>query len=115
MRTLSLFGLVFFIYSCHLPKGDIEIRESFHENGNTSVYYAYDKKMDGGLYKEFYPNGNLQIERQILNGEIESEKIIDINGKVLVNYVIRDGEYFGLLGSSACFNVFSENKHTLVE
>jgi len=112
---LSYFALVLFLVACHSPKGNMEIIESFHGNGNHSVLYEYDKDIDGGLYKEFYPNGRLQIQRQILNGEIVAEKIIDINGRVLVNYIIKNGEYYGLLGSSSCFNVFTEDKLTVVE
>lgn len=108
---LSSIGILILCISCNpLSDGPKEEITGFHENGNLSYqYYIVEGKRDG-VYKEYYPSGDLQIERLYSLDTIVSEKIKDINGKILVNYVIRDGRYYGLLGSSSCMSVFNEDR-----
>lgn len=105
MKTkLSLF-IFFFMLAC-TPQVDTTKKVSYHDNGNVaSQYFLVDGKREG-LYQEYYPSGKTQIERNYHADTIHSEKIIDINGKVLVNYVKKKGRYYGLLGSSSCISVF---------
>ncbi len=103
--------ILIFCIACNSEShGSKEEVKGFHENGKLSYqYYTVEGKRDG-LYKEYYPTGDVQIERLYNLDTIVSEKINDINGKILVNYVIRDGRYYGLLGSSSCMSVLNENK-----
>lgn len=79
--------------------------QGFHENKLLSYqYFEIDGKRHG-VYKEYYPSGKIQIERFYNMDTIISEKIWDINHKILVNYVIKEGRYYGLLGSSSCMSV----------
>ncbi len=113
LKTSIVFYCFLFLISCH-NRNKLDKHEGFHSNGNLSFsYYTQDDKREG-QYQEFYPNGKLQIQREYLQDTVIAEKILDINGKVLVNYRIRNGEYYGILGSSSCFNVFSEDKSEIV-
>ena len=102
--TLRLF--IFFVLLSCTPEVDTNEKVSYHDNGKVaSKYFLLDGKREG-LYQEFYPSGKIQIERTYHADSILSQKITDINGKILVNYVRRDGRYYGLLGSSSCISVF---------
>jgi len=103
-NTLILFLFVFVAIGCNENSLSSPI-EGFHTNGKLSYRYTVVDEKRHGLYQEFYPNGKLQIERIYDLDSIISEKIIDINGEVLVNYIKRDGELYGLLGSSECMSV----------
>ena len=95
------------LFACNAPLEKEEIK-GYHDNGNLSYeYYVVNGKREG-LYKEYYPSGNIQIERHYKADSITGEKITDINGKVLVNYKKRNGRYYGLLGSSSCISVFPQ-------
>lgn len=80
-------------------------QKGWHTSGHLSYEYTTNHGHRTGLYREYYPSGKLQIERQYLDGQEMSQKILDPNGEILVNYVLKDGRYYGLMGSSECFTV----------
>lgn len=103
-KTIKVF-LLLFLFSC-APQKEREEVVGYHEDGKLSYQYFLEEGKRHGEYKEYYPSGAIQIERTYDSDSIVSEKIIDINGKVLVNYVKKEGRYYGLLGSSSCMSVF---------
>lgn len=84
-------------------------QKGWHQNQNTSYTYDVINGLKEGVYKEFYPNGALQIERRYSKGEELHNKILNIDGGVIANYVKKDGRYYGLLGSSNCVSVFNQD------
>lgn len=112
MKLVSFSLLLFLLLSCNpdSKKANLEENKGYHDNGNLAQhYYLKDGKREG-VYKEYYPSGKIQIERHYQSDSILSEKITDINGKILVNYVIKKGNYYGLLGSSSCLSIYHDEK-----
>jgi len=85
-------------------------QKGYHTNGNLSYAYSAKNGKRVGEYQEYYPNGTLQIERFYEAGVQVSNKIVGIDGKVIANYVLKDGRYYGPLGSSNCISVLNENQ-----
>ena len=95
----------------HFRKGKEHGKQKgYHYNGKLSYEYACNNGLRQGLYKEYFPSGSLQIKRQYDKGKEVRNKILDYDGKVLAHYVIRDGEYYGLLSFSNCISVINEEK-----
>jgi hypothetical protein len=105
------FLLVITLFGCSQKNTASEIK-TYHSNDNLATHYFHVDNKKHGDYKEYYPSGKLQIMRTYEMDTLVAEKIIDINDKVLVNYVIRDGHYYGLLGSSQCISVYRDDSFT---
>ena len=82
-----------------------KVEQTFHSSGNlaTETRLNAQGKRDG-QYKEWFPNGKLQVEKVYNNGELQSQKLYTIDGKVIQNIVYKDGRKYGLLFSSFCIN-----------
>jgi antitoxin component YwqK of YwqJK toxin-antitoxin module len=87
------------------------VQEGWHRTGNLSYKYVAHQGLKNGLYQEFYPNGKLQIEAYNIDGVEVKRKVIDIEGDVIVNYEIKNGRYYGLLGSSSCISVYEGDEY----
>lgn len=112
MNPFNYSLILFLLFSCNSidEYRNLEENKGYHDNGNLARhYYLKDGKREG-VYREYYPSGKIQIERNYQSDSIISEKITDINGKILVNYVIKNGHYYGLLGSSSCLSVYHDDK-----
>ncbi len=81
----------------------------YHTDGKLSYEYETKFGKKDGVYKEYYPSGLPHIEVYYQQGIIVGKKILDRNGVTLTNYRIKDGRYYGLLGSNSCINVLNEN------
>ena len=91
-------------------------QQGWHSNGNLSYIYQSLNGLRRGPYLEYYPSGDPQIISDYDNGFEYKKKVYDINGKILVNYEIREGRYYGLLGSSSCIsNLKNYGKATIEE
>lgn len=86
-------------------------QQGWHSNGGLSYHYEANRGVRQGLYQEYYPNGNLQVESFYTDGVETKRKIKDIEGDIIVNFEIRDGRYYGLLGSSVCITVFEDEQY----
>ena len=86
-----------------------QVLNTYHSNGNKATETSILDGMKDGLYKEWFPNGNLQLERKYHKGEIIAEKLLTIEGEVIKNIVIKDGRKYGLLFSSFCVNGVARN------
>jgi len=82
----------------------------WHTNKNLSFKYFCIHGKRHGEYLEYYPVGKMQIRAEYNLGEELSRTIWDLNDQTIVNYVIKDGRYYGLLGSSDCLSVFNADK-----
>lgn len=88
------------------------LQEGWHKNGQLSYTYIAKKGRPEGTYLEYYPSGQLQIEKFYEGGKVIKTKIIDINGRVLANFVLKNGRVYGPMGSSNCVSVIDESKLT---
>lgn len=87
----------------------------WHYDGEKSYEYSSIEGKKEGPYSEYYPNGNLQIKSRYHQDTIIAHKVLDINGTVLVNFKIKDGRTYGLLGSSECRSVFNNDSFSRKE
>lgn len=93
------------------------IKQDFYSNGDLATETGFNKEgLMHGPYKEWLPNGKLQVEKVYHNGELQSEKLYTIDGKIIQNIVYKDGRKYGLLFSSFCMNSVSksEEKDSLI-
>lgn len=99
-------------YANGLEHGKIS---GWHFNGNVSYHYQANHGKREGIYLENYPSGKRQIQATYIDGEIVANKVIDINGKILVNSKSRNGRIYGLLGSSECRSVYNKKEAEFIK
>ena len=90
--------------------------QTYHSNGNLATETSLLEGIKDGSYKEWFPSGDLQLERNYKNGELVTEKLFTKEGDIIKNIVIKDGRKYGLLFSSFCSNGIASNpnKDTLI-
>lgn len=76
---------------------------------NKKSKFVYNFNAEGlltGVLKEWYENGQLYKEFHYKKGrEVGTQKMWKITGEYRANYVIMDGEKYGLIGSKKCDKV----------
>ena len=90
----------------------IGIHKGNWENGTPKFEYHYNKNgVYHGDFKEWYSNGQLVKEFHYINGKEDgTQKMWQPDGKIRANYVVKDGERFGLIGLKKCFTVSTNNE-----
>lgn len=101
----------FYAFACNNSTNQTEHKtvHTFHSNGNMATETFLLDSIKDGAYKEWFPAGNLQLERNYKNGDMVSEKLYTMEGEVIKNIVIKDGRKYGLLFSSFCINGLASN------
>jgi len=81
------------------------------ENGISKFEYHFNEKGEyDGNRKEWYKNGQLVRDFNYLNGkEKGSQRMWASNGKIRANYVVKNGERFGLIGLKKCYTVNTDS------
>jgi hypothetical protein len=87
------------------------LQKGWHSSGKISYNYKAKAGIRNGLYQEYYPDGKLQVESYYENGKEIKRKVKDIEGDIIVNYEIKDGRYYGLLGSASCISVLEDENY----
>ncbi|MDO6739167.1 toxin-antitoxin system YwqK family antitoxin [Wenyingzhuangia sp. 2_MG-2023] len=82
----------------------VKTHKGWWSNGNQKFIFTYN---DEGVYhgnaKEWFENGQLYKDFNYTNGHEEgSQKMYLNDGTYRANYVIKNGEKFGLIGSKGC-------------
>jgi len=85
-------------------------QEGWYLDGKQSFKYVCVNGKREGTNTEYYMTGNLHIQTEYEAGEVMAKLVRDPNGKALVNFVKRDGQYYGLMGSSQCMTLFEDGK-----
>ena len=77
------------------------------EGGTQKFTYQFNEKGEyEGSRKEWYRNGNLILDFNYSNGkEIGSQRMWTDSGKIRANYVVKNGERYGLIGLKKCYSV----------
>ena len=88
---------------------DHQVLRTYHSNGNIATETSTLDDVKDGLYREWFPNGNLQVEIEYQKGEVVTEKLLTLEGEIIKNIVIKDGRKYGLLFSSFCVNGVAKN------
>ncbi|RKM92416.1 toxin-antitoxin system YwqK family antitoxin [Aquimarina sp. AD10] len=74
------------------------------DNGQLEFVYHFDDNGNQiGMQQEWYSNGQLAKEFNFTNGKEDgTQKKWDFKGKIIANYLVINGERFGLIGSINC-------------
>ena len=83
------------------------VQKGYHSNGKISYEYQAENGKRLGIYREYFRNGKLQIQRTYDKGKEIKVKIFSTEGKIIANYELRNGRYYGLMGSSQCVTVLN--------
>jgi antitoxin component YwqK of YwqJK toxin-antitoxin module len=76
------------------------------QNGQLQLICSFKNGEYDGILKEWNEKGQLTKEMHYKNGyEDGSQKMYYDNGKIRSNYVVKDGQRIGLLGTKNCVNV----------
>ena len=81
--------------------------EASWPNGNRKFVYHFNEKGEyHGNIKEWYKTGNVFRDFNYVNGkEVGSQRLWYQNRKIKANYVVVNGERFGLIGLKKCYRV----------
>jgi antitoxin component YwqK of YwqJK toxin-antitoxin module len=81
------------------------------ENGTLKFEYHFNKDGDyDGTVKEWYESGKLLRNFNYVKGqEVESQRLWNPDGSIKANYIVKDGERFGLIGLKKCYTVTINN------
>ena len=84
----------------------------FWRDGSLKFEYNYnDKGMYHGSFKEWYRNGQQLREFNYIEGkENGAQKMWLMNGNIRANYVVKDGERYGLIGLKKCYTVNAKDE-----
>ena len=82
----------------------VGIHKAWWSSGKKKFEYIFNDFGEySGVLKEWFENGNLYREFHYSKGKEEgSQKMWKINGDIRANYVVRNGEIFGLIGMKKC-------------
>lgn len=88
------------------------IHKGFWEDGSQKFEFGFNEKGSyEGSFREWYRNGQLVKQFNFVNGkENGSQKMWQPNGKIRANYVVKNGERFGLIGLKKCYTVNVTNE-----
>lgn len=74
-------------------------------NGNKRFEYHFKDGAYNGDYKEWYETGELLKQIHYTNGNDDSGKGWRQNGKLYMNFVVKNGRRYGLNNSNLCYTV----------
>ena len=78
------------------------------ENGKLRFEYHFKKGLYHGDFKEWYEDGNPLKHIHYTNGNDDWGKGWRNNGKVYMNYIVKDGRRYGIINSNLCYSVANE-------
>ncbi len=91
----------------HLGEKD-SINLGWWSNGNLRFEYHFNNGIYDGDYKEWYFSGKALKYLLYKNGEELSGKGWRENGKLFMNYVMKDNRRYGLMNSQLCYSLKNE-------
>lgn len=85
----------------------IGVHRGFWRDGKLKFEYHYNTNgMYHGSFREWYSNGQMVKDFNYRKGkENGSQKMWRYDGKIRANYVVKDGERFGLIGLKKCYTI----------
>ena len=102
------------------PNGDREStrwyskgeKDSVHmgwwENGNKKYEYHFSKGLYNGMFTEWYQSGKMIQQVMYANGKDLYGKGWRENGKLYMNFVMKDGRRYGMNNSNLCYGLKGE-------
>lgn len=75
------------------------------QNGNKRFLYHFNNGMYNGAFSEWYEEGQTSKIIYYTNGNDDSGKAWRQNGKLYMNFVVKDGRRYGLNNSNLCYTL----------
>lgn len=87
----------------------VGLHKAWWQDGTEKFQMSFnDKGAYDGTRMEWYKNGQLMLDFNYSNGkEVGCQRMWTDDGKTRANYVVIDGERFGLIGLKKCYSVTS--------
>ena len=83
----------------------IGIHKGWWPNGNKRFEYQFSSGTYNGIFKEWYENGRNYKNIKYINGKDVYGKGWRENGKLFMNYIVKDGRRYGIVNSNLCFTI----------
>lgn len=85
----------------------VGIHRGWYKDGGAKFEYHFnDRGAYDGSFRQWYANGQLLKSFNYSNGsEMGSQKMWLSNGNIRANYVVKNGERYGLIGLKKCYTV----------
>jgi len=80
----------------------------WYEDGSKRFEYNFNKGINSGIHTEWYQNGSIAKKTTYSNGSEESVQAWRDNGKLYINYVVKDGVIYGMNNSHLCYTLENE-------
>lgn len=81
------------------------VHTGWWENGSLRFEYHFSKGLYNGNYKEWYSSGAAYKHVHYTNGADEWGKGWRENGKLFMNYMVREGRRYGIVNSNLCYTL----------
>ena len=95
-------------------KGGLKVglHKGFWEGGSPKFEFHFNEKGSyNGSFKEWYRNGQLVKEFNYVNGKEDGpQRMWQSDGKIRANYVVKNGDRYGLIGLKKCYSVNVTNE-----
>lgn len=83
------------------------VHTGWWENGNKKYEYPFNKGVYNGLFTEWYEQGTMMQQVMYQNGQELYGKGWRENGKVYMNFVMKNGRRYGMNNSNLCYGLKS--------
>ena len=80
----------------------------WYADGSNRFEYNFDNGINSGTSTEWYNSGQIAKKTVYANGNEESVRAWRDNGKLYINYVVRDGVIYGMNNSHLCYTLKNE-------
>jgi antitoxin component YwqK of YwqJK toxin-antitoxin module len=84
------------------------IHRGWYENGSKRFEYSFKDGLNDGVSTEWYQSGEILKRIVYKNGTEENAKAWGINGKLYINYVVKNGVIYGMNNSNPCYSLKNE-------
>ena len=81
------------------------VHTGWWENGNVRFEYHFKDGNYNGDFKEWYETGELGKHIHYVNGVDDWGKAWRQNGKLYMNFIVKDGRRYGLNNSNLCYTI----------
>jgi hypothetical protein len=91
----------------HLGEKD-SVHIGWWDNGNTRFVYHFKNGVYNGSFEEFYNSGKPLKKISYYNGNDSFGTGWRENGKIFMNYIMKDGRRYGIMNAQPCYSLKNE-------
>lgn len=91
----------------HLGEKD-SVHTGWWDNGNTRFVYHFNNGVYNGSFEEYYYSGKPLKKISYYNGNDSFGTGWRENGKIFMNYIMKDGRRYGVMNAQPCYSLKNE-------